>query len=244
MAQRKSIRPEQVTWEPIGANQVLLRDTIRNKRITFAHGPAGTGKTMVGVCTGLEELAKGIKNGGVDGIVVTRPLVTAGESFGYLPGTLDEKIDPYMKAVWDIIIDCNIPNMQELKDGEFSPIQCVPLELMRGQTFKNKYVIIDEAQNVTDKQIEMCMTRLGMGSRMVLCGDVNQIDLNAQSGFRTALEIFKHEPQFGMVEFSLDDIQREGIVRTVIEKFAYYRSFRSRMARTIGIDEKVSTKAE
>jgi len=226
-------QPSELHWSPIGERQVLLRDTIRQKRIVLAHGPAGTGKTMVAVCTALEELAKGIKGGGVDGIIVSRPLVTAGESFGFLPGTLDDKIDPYMRAVWDIIIDCNIPNIQALRDGESSPIECVPVELMRGLTFKNKLIIIDEAQNLTEKQVEMLMTRVGLGSRMVFCGDVNQIDLKAQSGFKTALALFKNEEQFGIVGFTLDDIQREGIVRTVIERFAQLRQKRSDVPITV-----------
>lgn len=210
------------SWEPKTANQVILRDTIRKKRITLAVGPAGTGKTLVSMCVALEELIKGERNGGVDGIVLSRPLVVTGNNFGFLPGTIQEKIDPYMEPLIDTILDLNVPNVQQLLEGECSPIESVPLELMRGKTFKNKFIIIDEAQNCTPKQIEMAMTRLGQGSRMVFCGDTMQSDLRSESGLSVALNLFGKESEFGIAILGLNDIMREGITRTVIEKFSKF----------------------
>jgi phosphate starvation-inducible PhoH-like protein len=129
-----------------------------------------------------------------------------------------------MDPIFDCILDLNLPNIQHFLDEEEGIIECVPLELMRGRTFTEKYIIIDEAQNTTPKQIEMAMTRLGRDSRMVLCGDVTQSDMRGTSGLAVALNLFRLEDEFGIVQFGLEDIQREGIVRTVITKFdAHYR---------------------
>jgi len=206
---------EKFTWEPRTRSQIVLRDTIAKKRITLAVGPAGTGKTFVTVCCAFEELF----SRRVSGIIVSRPLVPAGRDFGFLPGTLEEKISPFLAPIHETILDLNLPNTQSLVEGLDDSIECVPLELMRGRTFTEKFIIVDEAQNATPKQIEMVMTRLGIGSRMVLCGDVHQTDLRSESGLSVALNLFKLEEAFGIVRFGLDDIQREGITRTVIEKF-------------------------
>jgi len=214
----KSYLSDNLNWGPKSRNQLSMRDTIRKKRINLATGPAGTGKTFVAVCVAFEELL----SGRVNGIVVSRPLVPAGSSFGFLPGTLAEKVNPFMEPIWDTIIDLNLPSMQRLLDGEDSPVEVVPLELMRGRTFTEKFIIVDEAQNATPKQVEMAMTRLGRDSRMVLCGDVSQSDMRTTSGLAVALNLFSLEDEFGIVQFGLDDIQREGITRTVIERFHHY----------------------
>jgi phosphate starvation-inducible PhoH-like protein len=216
---RNSI-PDQLDWSPKTRNQIHLRDTIRKKRITLVTGPAGTGKSFVTVCVAFEELLSARANG----IIISRPLVPAGRSFGYLPGSLSDKLGPFMDPIFDCILDLNLPNIQHFLDEEEGIIECVPLELMRGRTFTEKYIIIDEAQNTTPKQIEMAMTRLGRDSRMVLCGDVTQSDMRGTSGLAVALNLFRLEDEFGIVQFGLEDIQREGIVRTVITKFdAHYR---------------------
>jgi phosphate starvation-inducible PhoH-like protein len=216
---RNSI-PDQLDWSPKTRNQIHLRDTIRKKRITLVTGPAGTGKSFVTVCVAFEELLSARANG----IIISRPLVPAGRNFGYLPGTLHDKFSPFLDPIFDIILDLNLPNIQHFLDEEEGIIECVPLELMRGRTFTEKYIIIDEAQNTTPKQIEMAMTRLGKDSRMVLCGDVTQSDMRGTSGLAVALNLFRLEDEFGIVQFGLEDIQREGIVRTVITKFdAHYR---------------------
>jgi phosphate starvation-inducible PhoH-like protein len=216
---RNSI-PDQLDWSPKTRNQIHLRDTIRKKRITLVTGPAGTGKSFVTVCVAFEELLSARANG----IIISRPLVPAGRNFGYLPGTLHDKFSPFLDPIFDIILDLNLPNIQHFLDEEEGIIECVPLELMRGRTFTEKYIIIDEAQNTTPKQIEMAMTRLGRDSRMVLCGDVTQSDMRGTSGLAVALNLFRLEDEFGIVQFGLEDIQREGIVRTVIAKFdAHYR---------------------
>jgi len=207
-------------WEAKSRNQMIMRDTIRKKRITLATGPAGTGKTFVAVCVAFEELLSGRSNG----IIVSRPIVPAGRDFGYLPGTLSDKLNPFMEPIWDTIVDLNLSSIQRLMEGEDSPVECVPLELMRGRTFTEKFIIIDEAQNTTPKQIEMAMTRLGKDSRMVLCGDVSQSDMRGTSGLAVALNLFKLEDEFGIIQFGLEDIQRSGITKTVIERFdAFYK---------------------
>jgi phosphate starvation-inducible PhoH-like protein len=216
----KNNTTDTLNWSPRTRAQINLRDTIRKKRITLAVGPAGTGKTFVAVCIAFEELLSGRSNG----IIVSRPIVPAGRDFGYLPGTLSDKLNPFMEPIWDTIIDLNLPSIQRLLDSEDSPIECVPLELMRGRTFTEKFIIIDEAQNTTPKQVEMAMTRLGKDSRMVFCGDVSQSDIHGTSGLAVALNLFKLEDEFGIAQFGLEDIQREGICRTVIERFdAFYK---------------------
>ena len=202
-------------WQPRTRNQITMRDMIRKKRITLATGPAGTGKTFVAVCVAFEELLSGRANG----IIVSRPIVPAGRDFGFLPGTLSDKLNPFMEPIWDTIIDLNLPSIQRLLEGEEGVVECVPLELMRGRTFTEKFIIVDEAQNTTPKQIEMAMTRLGKDSRMVFCGDVTQTDMRGTSGLAVALNLFKLEDEFGIVKFGLEDIQREGITKTVIERF-------------------------
>lgn len=210
---------DKLDWSPRTRNQIHLRDTIRKKRITLVTGPAGTGKTFVTVCVAFEELLSARTNG----IVISRPLVPAGRNFGYLPGTLHDKFSPFLDPIFDIILDLNLPYVQQMLDDmreeKTGDIECVPLELMRGRTFTEKFIIIDEAQNTTPKQIEMAMTRLGRDSRMVLCGDVTQSDMQGTSGLAVALNLFRLEDEFGIITFTSEDIQREGITRRVIEKF-------------------------
>ena len=211
----KNNMTDTLDWQPRTRNQITMRDMIRKKRITLATGPAGTGKTFVAVCVAFEELLSGRANG----IIVSRPIVPAGRDFGFLPGTLSDKLNPFMEPIWDTIIDLNLPSIQRLLEGEEGVVECVPLELMRGRTFTEKFIIVDEAQNTTPKQIEMAMTRLGKDSRMVFCGDVTQTDMRGTSGLAVALNLFKLEDEFGIVKFGLEDIQREGITKTVIERF-------------------------
>jgi phosphate starvation-inducible PhoH-like protein len=129
-----------------------------------------------------------------------------------------------MDPIFDCILDLNMPSLQRLLDEYEGAIECVPLELMRGRTFTEKFIIIDEAQNTTPKQIEMAMTRLGRDSRMVFCGDVTQTDMRGTSGLAVALNLFRLEDEFGIITFTPEDIQREGITRRVIEKFdEFYR---------------------
>jgi phosphate starvation-inducible protein PhoH and related proteins len=216
----KNNMQEKLQWGPRTRNQMNLKETIQKKRITLVTGPAGTGKTFVTVCVAFEELLSARANG----IVVSRPLVPAGRNFGYLPGTLHDKFSPFLDPIFDCILDLNLPNIQHFLDEEEGVIECVPLEIMRGRTFTEKFIIIDEAQNTTPKQIEMAMTRLGRDSRMVLCGDVTQSDMQGTSGLAVALGLFRLEDEFGIITFTSEDIQREGIVKTVISKFdEFYR---------------------
>lgn len=205
-------------WSPKTTNQHKLKDMIKRKRVVLATGPAGTGKTFITVCCAFEELL----SGRVNGLVICRPLVPAGREFGFLPGTLADKIKPFLDPLLDAMLDLNLPSIQRLLEGEDSPIECLPLELMRGRTFTEKFIIVDEAQNTTPNQVEMAMTRIGKDSRMVFCGDTYQTDIRGTNGLAVALKLFEHEDQFGIVKFGLEDIQREGIVRTVIERFQSY----------------------
>lgn len=211
---------DKLNWSPRTRNQMNLKETIQKKRITLVTGPAGTGKSFVTVCVAFEELLSARANG----IIVSRPLVPAGRSFGYLPGALSDKLGPFMDPIFDCILDLNLPNIQHLLDEEEGVVECVPLELMRGRTFTEKFIIIDEAQNTTPKQIEMAMTRLGRDSRMVLTGDITQTDMRGTSGLAVALNLFRLEDEFGIIAFTAEDIQREGITKRVIEKFdEFYR---------------------
>ena len=210
------LKPDGWKWEAVGPRQELLRKLIQDKMITFVSGPAGTGKTLVATYCGMDLLDKKLSANGVDGMVISRPLISAGEGIGYLPGDVDDKINPYMRAVQDIILDSNHGMTQTWLFSNEPLIECIPVELMRGLTYTNKYCLIDEAQNLSIKQMEMVMTRLGQNSKMVICGDINQIDLKGPSGFAHALELFKDDEDFGKVEFTLEDIQRAGIVRKVI----------------------------
>lgn len=217
---RRGYRYQQTSfqWEARTRNQLILSETIKKKDITLAVGPAGTGKTFVTVCVAFEELF----SGRVESIVITRPLIPAGREFGFLPGTLEEKISPFMQPVIECIMDLNLPNTQSILEGIDGIVECVPIELMRGRTFTSKFVIVDEAQNLSPKQVELVMTRLGKDSKMVFCGDCSQNDLREISGLSVALDLFKLDEEFGIVKFGLEDIQRKGITRKVIERFHKY----------------------
>jgi phosphate starvation-inducible PhoH-like protein len=205
-----------------------LRDAILSHDITFAIGPAGTGKTAVATFVALELLDKRTKNGGVDSILATRPLVTSGPSPGALPGDLREKVDPYLRAIYDLIRVSNHPRSQELlhpREDKAAELEGIPVEMLRGLTFDDKFVILDEAQNVTIPQMEMVMTRLGHNSKLVITGDVNQCDLPRQvmSGLAHAVDLFRNNPKFGLVQFQVEDVQRADIVGDVIRAYAKSR---------------------
>ncbi|MDG0793222.1 PhoH family protein [Cohnella ginsengisoli] len=186
---------------------------IRKKDIVFGIGPAGTGKTYLAVVSAVAAL----KEGRVKRILLTRPAVEAGENLGFLPGDMQEKVDPYLRPLYDALNDVLGPE-GVAKALERGMIEIAPLAYMRGRTLDDSYVILDEAQNTTGEQMKMFLTRLGFGSRMVITGDVTQIDLpkGKKSGLNEAQRILKDIPEIGLVYFSEQDVVRHALVQKII----------------------------
>ena len=183
----------------------------------FAIGPAGTGKTFLAVTKAVSAL----KKGDVKRIVLTRPAVEAGESLGFLPGDLKEKVDPYLTPLYDALHNM-LGNEQTEKLIEKGTIEIAPLAYMRGRTLDDAYVILDEAQNTTASQMKMFLTRLGFGSHMIITGDVTQIDLNHNqtSGLIEATRILEGLSEIKIMELSADDVVRHPIVQKIIERYS------------------------
>ncbi|WP_139994752.1 PhoH family protein [Paenibacillus paridis] len=187
--------------------------TIRKKDIVFGIGPAGTGKTYLAVVLAVAAL----KEGSVKRIVLTRPAVEAGENLGFLPGDLQEKVDPYLRPLYDALHDVLGPD-QTVKAIERGMIEIAPLAYMRGRTLDDAFIILDEAQNTTPEQMKMFLTRLGFGSKMVITGDVTQIDLprGKNSGLIEAQRILKNIEEIGIILFSEQDVVRHSLVQKII----------------------------
>lgn len=189
---------------------------IKNNTLTFAIGPAGTGKTFLAVASALDSLIKGE----VARVVLVRPAVEAGEKLGYIPGSIFEKVDPYMRPLHDSLHEC----LGDEKKFD-SKIEIAPLAFMRGRTFRDSFIICDEAQNATPKQLLMFMTRLGYGSKMVVVGDTTQVDLeNQSSGLTDAVKRLSNIEDVGIVELTKDEIRRHPLVEKVIN--AYTKKFK------------------
>ncbi|CAM4264533.1 MULTISPECIES: PhoH family protein [Paenibacillus] len=187
--------------------------TIRKKDIVFGIGPAGTGKTYLAVVMAVVAL----KEGAVKRIILTRPAVEAGESLGFLPGDLQEKVDPYLRPLYDALHDVLGPE-QSAKAFERGVIEVAPLAYMRGRTLDDSFIILDEAQNTTPEQMKMFLTRLGFGSKMVVTGDVTQIDLprGKNSGLIEARRILQNIGEIGFITFSESDVVRHSLVQKII----------------------------
>ena len=189
---------------------------LRDSEMVFALGPAGTGKTYLAVAVGVAMLAKGT----VDRIILSRPAVEAGERLGFLPGDLRDKIDPYLRPLYDALYDMLPPEqvMKRLSNGE---IEIAPLAFMRGRTLSNSFVIVDEAQNTTPVQMKMLLTRLGENSRMVVTGDLSQVDLPAgmRSGLRDAIEVLNDVEGISVVWFSDADVVRHALVGRIVRAY-------------------------
>lgn len=190
---------------------------IKKHDIVFGIGPAGTGKTYLAVVTAVTAL----KNGRVKRIVLTRPAVEAGESLGFLPGDLQEKVDPYLRPLYDALYDM-LGTEQVAKMMERGLIEVAPLAYMRGRTLEDSFVILDEAQNTTPEQMKMFLTRLGFGSKMVITGDVTQVDLpkGKKSGLREAERILKRIPDVAFIHFQEGDVVRHSLVQKIIAAYA------------------------
>ncbi|AHM67039.1 PhoH family protein [Paenibacillus polymyxa] len=187
--------------------------TIKKRDIVFGIGPAGTGKTYLAVVLAVAAL----KEGSVKRIVLTRPAVEAGENLGFLPGDLQEKVDPYLRPLYDALYDVMGPE-QTAKALERGLIEIAPLAYMRGRTLDDSFIILDEAQNTTPEQMKMFLTRLGFGSKMVITGDVTQIDLprGKKSGLIEANAILKGIEEIGFVQFAEEDVVRHSLVQKII----------------------------
>ena len=190
--------------------------TIRKRDIVFGIGPAGTGKTYLAVVLAVAAL----KEGAVKRIVLTRPAVEAGESLGFLPGDLQEKVDPYLRPLYDALYDVMGPE-QTAKALERGLIEIAPLAYMRGRTLDDSFIILDEAQNTTPEQMKMFLTRLGFGSKMVITGDATQIDLprGKKSGLIEAKHILEGIEEIGFVHFAEQDVVRHSLVQKIITAY-------------------------
>lgn len=197
-------------------NQQKLVQSVRENDLVFALGPAGTGKTFVSVAIAV----KALKNKVVKKIIITRPAVEAGENLGFLPGDLKEKIDPYLRPIYDALND--MLSFEKLKFYmEREVIEIAPLAYMRGRTLNNAFILLDEAQNTTPMQMKMFLTRMGPDSKMIVTGDTSQIDLpvNQKSGLKEAVRILNQTKGIGFVELNERDVVRHKLVRDIIEAY-------------------------
>jgi phosphate starvation-inducible protein PhoH and related proteins len=184
--------------------------------LVFGIGPAGTGKTYLAVAKAVERLV----NGQVDRIILSRPAVEAGEQLGFLPGNMREKVDPYLRPLYDALYDM-LPAPQVIRRLESGEIEVAPLAFMRGRTLANAFVILDEAQNTTAVQMKMFLTRLGENSRMVITGDLSQVDLpkGTRSGLRQAIEILDDVDGIAFVQFTQADVVRHPLVTHIVNAY-------------------------
>lgn len=202
--------------KPKTPNQVKLVQLVKENDLVFALGPAGTGKTYISVA--LAVLA--LKNKQVKKIIITRPAVEAGENLGFLPGDLKEKIDPYLRPIYDALNDM-VPfeKLQYYMEREI--IEIAPLAYMRGRTLNNAFILLDEGQNTTPMQMKMFLTRMGPESKMIVTGDVSQVDLpsNQRSGLKEATRILNNVKGIGIIELNERDVVRHKLVREIIEAY-------------------------
>lgn len=198
------------------ANQQKLVKAFHENDLTFALGPAGTGKTYVAIALAV----KALKNREIRKLILSRPAVEAGEKLGFLPGDMKDKIDPYLQPLYDALEDM-IPSNKLKEYLETNVIQIAPLAFMRGRTLSDAVIILDEAQNTTTHQIKMFLTRLGMNAKMVVTGDITQIDLphSQTSGLVQALKVLQGVPGIAKVQFEKKDIVRHQLVQRIVEAY-------------------------
>ncbi len=202
--------------EPRNENQRRYLDLIERNNLTFALGAAGTGKTYLAVTSAVKMLRQGM----VRRLVITRPVVEAGERLGFLPGDLQQKLNPYMRPIYDALYDLIDPDdLARLEEANV--IEVAPLAYMRGRTLGNAFVILDEAQNTSIGQMKMFLTRMGEGSHMVVTGDPSQNDLpsNVRSGLSDAVQRLRGRDNIGVVDFTADDVVRHPLVAQIIRAY-------------------------
>lgn len=223
---RKQRRPED--YQPMGeqprkklppleartTNQGYLISDLDRCELTFALGPAGTGKTYIAARKACEKL----KSREIEKIIVTRPMVTAEEEMGFLPGETIDKFAPFFAPVREILeADLGKSYVENLV--KLGKIEIAPIAFLRGHTFKNAFVILDEAQNTTPKQMQLFLTRIGEGAQVALCGDLQQCDIEGDSGLRDAVNRFGNLPEAGVVRFGIEDVVRSGLARKIVEGY-------------------------
>ena len=211
------IRTRKKTIVPRSAMQIDYMKALGRADIIFALGPAGTGKTYLAVAQAVSQLI----TGSVQRLILSRPAVEAGERLGFLPGDMKEKVDPYLRPLYDALYDCMPPEQVErrLASGE---IEIAPIAFMRGRTLADAFVILDEAQNTTPMQMKMFLTRFGQNSRMVVCGDPKQVDIPGgaeQSGLADAVKRLEGVDGIAVVRFSVADVVRHPIVGRIVEAY-------------------------
>ena len=208
-----------INGKPISArnaNQQRMVESVAHNDLTFALGPAGTGKTYIAIALAVRAL----KNKEVRKIILSRPAVEAGEKLGFLPGDMKDKIDPYLQPLYDALEDM-IPPVKLKEYMESNVIQIAPLAFMRGRTLNDAVIVLDEAQNTTTQQIKMFLTRLGMNAKMIVTGDATQIDLprSTSSGLIQALRILDGVEGIGRVDFGRKDIVRHALVQRIVDAY-------------------------
>ena len=204
------------TIKPKTLNQQKLVYAVVNNDLVFALGPAGTGKTYISVALAV----KALKNKQVKKIIITRPAVEAGETLGFLPGDLKEKLDPYLRPIYDALRDM-VPSEKLKYYMENNVIEIAPLAYMRGRTLNHAFILLDEAQNTTPMQIKMFLTRMGPNSKVIITGDTSQIDLpkNQKSGLIEAVRVLRNVKDIGFVELNGKDVIRHRLVKDIIAAY-------------------------
>lgn len=211
------IRTRKKTITPRSNTQAEYMRQLASREVIFALGPAGTGKTYVAVAQAISQLI----TGSVQRLILSRPAVEAGEKLGFLPGDMKEKVDPYLRPLYDALYDCMPPEQvdRRIASGE---IEIAPIAFMRGRTLADAFVILDEAQNTTREQMKMFLTRFGQGSRMVICGDPKQVDIpggDRMSGLADAVGRLEGVEGIGVTRFSTADVVRHPIVGRIVEAY-------------------------
>ena len=209
VAGRKIIKPR-------SRKQLEYFNLVKKKQMVFCCGPAGTGKTYLAVAYAVSML----KSGEIEKIILTRPAVEAGERLGFLPGDIKEKIDPYLRPIYDALNDM-LSFSEVIKKIESGFIEIAPLAFMRGRTLSNAFIILDESQNTTSVQMKMFLTRLGENSKMIVTGDLSQVDLpsGTKSGLRESINILKNVEEIGFLEFSDNDVVRNPLVSKIVKQY-------------------------
>lgn len=210
-------RGKAIKSKTIGQRKYI--DAIQDNEVVFGIGPAGTGKTYLAMAMAV----KAFKNREVSRIILTRPAVEAGEKLGFLPGDLQNKVDPYLRPLYDALYDIMGPETYQ-KHIERGAIEVAPLAYMRGRTLDDSYIILDEAQNTSPEQMKMFLTRLGFGSKAIITGDITQIDLprGKYSGLKEVMEVLKDVKGIGFVYFSEKDVVRHKLVKDIIKAYEKY----------------------
>ena len=222
-------RGRQIKCKTLGQQKYI--DAIKKNTCVFAVGPAGTGKTYLAIAMAVVAL----KNKDIERIILTRPAVEAGEKLGFLPGDLQQKVDPYLRPLYDALNDMMGPEgYQRLM--ERGALEVAPLAYMRGRTLNDAFIILDEAQNTTSEQMKMFLTRMGMGSKMIITGDITQIDLPAgkRSGLVEALEVLRGVPDIGIATLSHKDVVRHELVQAIVRAYEKHDGRAAERRRPMG----------